>query len=117
MKKLLLVVLVAMMAFGVAGCHKGDKDADPVGTWLLSYDWGCNGTYGLATWHVHTGGVFIDSDGISGGWSVDGNSITLNYTTGYIYGGTVDGDRMDGTMTASDGDRGCWSAQRTSTLP
>jgi hypothetical protein len=117
MKKLGLILLVVVMAFGVAGCSK-DKDADPVGTWIMTFDWGCDGSAGTVVWHIYTGGAFNDNQGNSGGWAVKKKDITLSYSNGTNYGGDVDDDRMSGTMTSvGTGTQGCWSAARTSTSP
>ena len=118
MKKIGLIILVVAMAFGLAGCAKDHHDADPVGTWVISWDWECDGSAGLTLWHIFTGGSFIDDFGGGGTWAVDRSDITLTYDSGNIYGGTVDGDSMDGTMIqAGTGRSGCWAAERSSHTP
>jgi len=120
MKKIGLLFLVVLMAFGVAfgvtGCSK-NKDADPVGTWVLTYDWGCDGSSANAVWHIYEKGAFNDNTAGHGTWAVSKKAITLSYSNGTNYGGDVDGDRMSGTMTAFSSTQGCWSATRTSTTP
>lgn len=116
MKKIGLFLLAVMMVAGLAGCKK-DHDADPVGTWVMVYDWRCDGSTATVVWHIHSNGTYISSEGATGNWSVSKSSITLNYAGGTIYGGEVDGDKMSGTMNDTKGVSGCWSAARTSTTP
>lgn len=118
MKKIGLFLLAVVMVVGLAGCPSKDKDADPVGTWVTTYDWSCNGSTGLMTWHIYPTGTFVSSEGDGGIWSVNKKDFTLAYTgsSDAIYLGTVDNDRMAGTMS-SPGWTGCWSSQRTSTSP
>jgi len=122
MKRFGLLLLVLVMAFGVtfgvAGCAKKNNQ-DPVGTWTLNFDWGCDGSAAAAVWHIHSNGTFISNEGNNGNWNLKNrDEITLNYAIGTIYGGTIDGDRMDGTMTAAgSGATGCWTAQKTSDTP
>jgi hypothetical protein len=116
MKKIGLLFLVAFLSVGLAGCP-GSKDADPVGTWEMTYDTNCDGSTGKLVLHIHQNNTYIDSRGFNGTWSVDSKTITLNDARGgLIYGGVVDGDRMiNGTWVG--GNSGCWTAQRTSSLP
>ena len=121
MKRIGLLLLAVVLVVGLAGCPGGggNRDADPVGTWVTTYDWSCNGSTGLMTWHVYATGTFASSEGDGGIWSVNKNDFTLAYTTAgsdAVYLGAVDNDRMAGTMS-SPGSTGCWSAQRTSTTP
>lgn len=117
MKKIGLFFLAVAMAVSFGGCQK-DRDADPVGTWVTTYDWGCNGSSNTSVDHFYNNGTYIDSFGGTGTWSVSKNSITVNYANGTVYSGTIDGDVMSGTMvSAGTGGTGCWSAYRTSKIP
>lgn len=117
MKRIGLLFLAVVMAFGVAGCSKG-KDADPVGKWFLIVDRGCDGSTSNYIWHIYAKGSFNDESGGSGTWAVSKDDITLSYDNGTNYGGTVNGDSMSGTMTfVGTGGTGCWTAMRTSTVP
>ena len=119
MKRIGLVLLAVFMVAGLSGCPSGHKDADPVGTWVTTYDWWCDGSTGLMTWHIYETGTFVSSEGDGGIWSVDRDDFTLMYNTGgsdAVYLGTVDHDRIAGTMSSS-GSTGCWSSQRISTIP
>jgi hypothetical protein len=116
MKKIGLFLLVVMMALGMAACSK-NKDADPVGTWVMSYAWNTGGS-GSVVWHIYAKGDFNTSSGNHGTWAVSKKDITMSYDNGTTYGGEVDDDRMSGTMTSiGSGTQGIWSAQRTSTSP
>ena len=117
MRKLWLLFFVVVLALGVVGCSKGDKDADPVGTWVMTYDWDCNGSAETVVWHLYNNKTFISSSGSNGSWSVSKKDITINYANGTIYNGIVNGDSMSGTSRGISGSTGCWSAQRTSTSP
>jgi len=118
MKKIGLFLLAVVMMSGLAGCKSRDKDADPVGTWVTTYDWGCDGGSAISVDHYYSNGSYIDSDGNTGNWSVDKNSLTLNYADGTIYSGTISGGSIAGTMVAArSGETGCWSSTRTSTTP
>lgn len=118
MKRIGLFLLAVVMVAGLAGCSNKDHDADPVGTWFMSIDYGgCNGSPGNVVWHIHNNGTFVSSSGSHGIWSIAKNTITMNFSSGTIYTGEVDGDSMAGTMNAHDGDSGCWTATRTSKTP
>ncbi len=117
MKRLGLFLVVIVMAFAMVGCVK-NKDADPVGSWVLSFDFECDGGAGSALWFISSGGTYIDDFGDGGTWSVDNSDITLRYDSGNVFSGEVDGDSMVGSFTqAGSGRRGCWAAQRVSRTP
>lgn len=117
MKKIWLLLLVVVLSAGLAGCPGGDKDADPVGQWVVYVDFGCNGSVdNSGVWHFYANRTFIDSYADTGTWSVHKKDITLNYNDGSIWGGEVDGDRMSGTYSYGT-TSGCFTAQRTSNLP
>lgn len=116
MKRIGLLFLVVILTVGLAGCPGGDKDADPVGTWVVTGDAGCNGTTAGWVSHIFDNGTFIDSDGARGTWTVKKKDLTMNYTNILlVFTGEVDGDRIAGTFTGTTS--GCWTAVRTSTTP
>ena len=116
MKKIGLFFLVVVLAFGVAGCKKGDKNADPVGTWSFVLDESCNGADIALVFHIYDNGTFIVDGGLSGTWSVSNDTITLNLPAeALVFTGTVDGGGMSGNFVGSA--TGCWTAARTSTTP
>ncbi|MHB8836733.1 MAG: hypothetical protein ACYC9Y_13665 [Candidatus Methylomirabilia bacterium] len=125
MKRLgLLLIAIVMMA----GCSKDqDHTADVVGTWVVTYDWNCDGSTGSITLHLRHNGTFIVSNDVpvSGTFILRGNDFMLNPyesssggSSGTIYSGKVDGDYMSGSMFSDFTDStGCWSANRISTTP
>lgn len=117
MKRIGLFLLAVVMLVGIAGCG-GDNDANPVGTWAASWDDGCNGTNGGNQLHIHKNGTLIDSFGATGVWSVDGDTITINYASGAIWSGDiVNGNAISGTYTNATGGPGCWSATKLRDTP
>lgn len=119
MKKIGLLFLAVLMVLGMAGCSDVlETDQDPVGTWVVNYDWGCDGSVGVMTWRIYVGGSYNDNQGGSGTWKVVETNITLSYDNGTNYGGKIDGAGMNGTMTSvGSGTQGCWNASRISTKP
>jgi hypothetical protein len=117
MKKIWLVLLVAVMAFGVAGCHRDySRDADPVGRWTVAWDNGCDGSPFMMSMSIFDNGTFIDTEGDRGRWTIDGDNITLNYDTyPAVMTGVVNGNWMDGGFSGVRS--GCWTAQRVSNSP
>ncbi len=118
MKKIGLLLLVVVLAVGLAGCPGGgSNDQDPVGQWVVYVDFDCDANVNNSgVWHIYANGTFIDSYSDTGTWSVHKHDITLNYANGSIWGGDVDGDHMTGTYSNGP-QNGCWTAQRTSTIP
>lgn len=116
MKKIALLFLVVVLSVGLAGCP-GSKDEDAVGTWIMTYDWECNGSADSVVWHLYDNGTFISSSGSNGSYDVSGNDITVNYSNGQINHGDINGDSILGTMIAVNGRTGCWAAQRISNAP
>jgi len=88
-----------------------------VGTWSMNYDWSCDGNDGTITWYLHSDGTFDTSTGYSGTWTQDGNLVTIVYTSGTTYTGTISaaGTYMSGTMISHNGLTGCWDANRIAT--
>ncbi len=127
MKRLGLFLLAVVMVAGLAGCS-GDHEADPVGTWAVTWDWSCDGKLiENAVWHIYPTGSFSDAGGSSGSWSLADKTITLAYTYNVhqeddpgdyaIFVGEIDGAGMEGKMSVGPAATGCWSAHRTSTTP
>lgn len=119
MKKIGLFLLAVAMVAGLAGCSK-DHDADPVGTWSFGYTY--TGHYtGASIGHIHGNGTIIfEGSGNSGNWSVDGDTITMNfpYRGVTVYSGTVvDNNAMAGTIVAWNGWTGTWHASKISSTP
>ena len=85
-----------------------------VGTWILEWDWGCDDATGTADFYIYADNTwFIDyEDGITGTWTLEGDQVTLVFSNGTTYTGTVNstGTEMEGTMVDYDGYTGCWTA-------
>lgn len=117
MKKIGLLLLAVVMVVGMAGCG-GDEDVNPVGTWAAAWGIGCNGTDGSNELHIHINGTMIDSFGSNGTWTVDGDTITINYASGAIWSGAISNNNaISGTFTDAAGGSGCWSATKLSGTP
>jgi hypothetical protein len=88
-----------------------------VGTWSLNYDWSCNGNDGTVTKYIYGDGTWEDSEGYSGTWTQVGNQVTIVYTSGTTYTGTINAAAtyMSGTMVSYTGATGCWDANRIAT--
>ena len=113
MKRLGPYLLFVVLVLGVAGCS--GKDADPVGTWVMYYDKGCNGGQSRLEWHIQGNETFFDNNHDSGTWSVDEKDFALNYYKGWYFFGSIDDDWMSGSFSGISS--GCWSAQRVSDNP
>jgi hypothetical protein len=85
---------------------------DVTGTWSHWYDWGCDGSSSSTTWYINSDNTFANGEGSSGTWTLDGNEITLIFSSGTTYTGTVNGDYMEGTMVSFSGSTGCWGSSR-----
>jgi hypothetical protein len=103
---------IAVAASGGGG--GGDDGYNVVGTWNLIWDWNCDGTWGSGPLTLNEGGS------VSGvgpcHWTLDGSSITIVFTgtPTATYRGTVTSNtHMEGTMTNTWSDSGCWSADKT----
>ncbi len=83
-----------------------------VGSWLLTYDWNCDGTTRTINMNIYQDGRFAVGDGLAGMWSLQGYHYRGVYNMGTIYTGTVRSscEHISGTMVEDDGDKGCWSA-------
>ena len=89
--------------------------ASAVGTWSMNYDWDCDGNDGNTTWYINSNGTFTTSSSYSGTWTQVGDQVTLVYTSGTTYTGTINpaADSMSGTMISHLSATGCWTANRT----
>jgi len=116
MKKIWLMMLAIVMSIGAAGCG---SDANPVGTWHVHFDVSCDGTYGQTDWHISSNGTFVDVRGDAGTWSVATAAITLTYSNGTVYSGTVENNNasMSGRMNNAQGQPVCWDATKISSTP
>jgi hypothetical protein len=108
---------IGIAAAASGGGGGGGDDYNVVGTWGVTFDWKCDGSYiGHTTWYIRDGGTFTGSGGSSGTWTLSGNSIRLNYSNVYdtVYSGTVSSNtNMEGRMSNNIGDSGCWSANKS----
>jgi hypothetical protein len=96
----------------VSGPINQGKAKSMVGVWTLSFDWGCTGATGFATWTVLKDGSYSDNGGAAGTWTQAGSAVTLSYDTGAVYSGTQKKNAAKGTMTYPGGYTGCWTAVR-----
>lgn len=89
-----------------------------VGDWDLYYNWDCSGNYnGPATLALYSDGTYYAYEGSSGGsgtWTLQGKVLDYIYDTHPYahYIGTLNStmDYVEGTMSTSDGSKGCFYA-------
>jgi hypothetical protein len=94
------------------------------GFWFLDSDWGCEGDsyieVGIMFLSDHTFQIVEGSDILTGTWTTSGDFIEFIFdespNTDYV--GTLDTDTfyasMEGTMSDSAGNSGCWHADKNS---
>lgn len=125
--KALLVALGMGILAGVVGCEGGDggdggtpPSVDVTGTWVASVSFGETATLNMTQTGSSVAGSFSSNFGSKGtlSGSVSGNTVrlTLNET---VFNrittdvtGTVDGNRMSGTLSQSDGDSATFTATK-----
>lgn len=118
MKRMGKLLLALVLMLGVAGCSRGNHDADPVGTWTISWDTDCDGIDGTRAYHFYDDGTLLDASGNAATWTVDGDQIAMSFAYGGLWSGTVGGDStVAGTYVNPDAGRGCWSGTKTSDTP
>lgn len=92
------------------------------GDWVVKLDWYCDGNYDYGNVTFKKDGTFIaydDQSQYTGTWNESNKSITWNFDNHLVsYHGTVNAacSAMVGSMRASNGATGCWSATRQNTL-
>jgi hypothetical protein len=93
-----------------------------VGIWAVSVDWEGDGDFIELTWEFqadHDIRFIPNTYDNTGTWSLDGYDVTLRMKSsngfGAKYTGTLDSaqERIEGTMTNDDGNRGDWRAERS----
>ena len=101
---------------GSTGCWSAEKTRTVAGTWPLTFDWSCDGSSGTNFFYIYNDGTFyVGQEGSYGTWTLLENQITLVFSSGTTYVGTVDSTwtRIEGTMESSSGEStGCWSAEK-----
>ncbi len=106
------VLVGGAIALASSGGSDDNKLPFELGLWNLTFDWSCDGNPGSTTWNFKDDKTFEDSGGYYGTWAVNGKQITVTYSNGTRYSGTIDsaGTYMYGTITDVDGGGGCWDA-------
>lgn len=118
MKSMFMVVLAAMFAVGLAGCGSQNHDADPVGTWTLSWDTDCDGNDGSRVYHFYDNETIVDASGNTGTWAVVDDAITMHFDYGGVWSGDIVADSTaTGTYVNPEGGRGCWAGTKSSDIP
>lgn len=112
----------ALVVGGIAMAAGGGDDDDDelpfeLGLWDMFFDWNCDGSFSSTTWNFKEDKTFESTGGFHGTWSVSGKQITVTYSSGTTYSGTIDsaGTFMSGTMVDYDGVTGCWDASHIDT--
>jgi len=105
---------IAAAASGGGGGGGGDS-YDVVGVWSFTTNWssGSGGTFPVS---LNANGS-QNGIGTSGGWTLDGSSIKITFSSSYssgTYRGQVTSDtHMEGTMSNNWGDSGTWYGNKT----
>ena len=84
-----------------------------IGSWLVNFDHGCNGSDGEDEVVFNADGTFNSiTFGNQGTWVLEGNQLTYTFENGFQYYGTIEGNYMSGTTSAD----GCWFANKITGL-
>jgi len=108
MKKIVLILLAAVMVAGFSGCSSKDRDIDVTGSWRFSLDWARSADITVPV-DIYSNGTLTIS-GSTGSWTRDGNNITIYFGIATFRGTTTNaGDFMSGSMNNTEGNSGVWS--------
>lgn len=94
---LVLVITLSLAVIGCGGSSTGPSSSDVTGTWLSSNGW---------TVTFHDNGQWDNSSGVSGTWTMNGNSLSYTVTStgpGHTTGVTWTGTMQEDTIHVSGG--------------
>ena len=110
---LCIVTVIVGLVLGIPYLEKqGLLGTSAVGTWNVSYDWGCTGSTQSDHFYIYSDGSYSDDSSSGGNWTLSGGQITLTYGSGTVYTGSISGSQMNGTMVSYDQNTGCWTSTR-----
>jgi hypothetical protein len=78
------------------------------GTWMLYFDWNCDGGYGNTPMTVNANGTWTSGEGYSGVWIQAAGMVIFDFSTGTVYAGNVASQSITGIQRAADGAVGCF---------
>jgi hypothetical protein len=78
------------------------------GTWMMYFDWTCDGGYGSTPMTVNANGTWTSGEGYSGVWVQAAGMVIFDFSTGTIYTGNVASQSITGIQRAADGAVGCF---------
>lgn len=77
--------------------------------WQVTASWSDHQFY----WVFWRDGRYTDTDGPTGGWTLESGRLTLTADSGFIYRATLAGEKASGTVYEGAASVGTFSAQRT----
>ena len=110
----ILLVLVSILLVvplnTFANLPKGQDIVTAVpGTWMLFFDWVCDGTYSRSPITLNSDGTFTTRDGYSGLWVQEAGMIEFTFNdTDTTYAGNVASKSITGIGTTFAGLNGCF---------
>jgi hypothetical protein len=79
------------------------------GTWILDWDFGCDGSNGTSTMTFNANGTAAFPSGSTVDWSMCGDDYSHSYSSGTLYTGTYANGIISGTLLTSTGTTGCFT--------
>lgn len=82
------------------------------GIWEINYNW-TSSSSGKTDFTLNENGTFSVNSSTAGTWTLSGNILTMTYSSGTVYTGTVSGQTASGTMTSTT-NNGTWTGTKKS---
>lgn len=102
------------LALSGGGGGGDDDNYDLTGHWSMGVKWATSSYTVRTYWDFSSDKTFRSGDGYTGTWSVSGSSVSIRYSLGTLYTGTLDSNtHMSGTVVSYAGVHGTWYADRS----